>query len=69
LLLGGALFVAGFFGDAITFRAWVARGFGHFDFVRTAFFSSLSLFLGIEVIFSSVFLSMLGIARDTYIGE
>jgi glycosyltransferase involved in cell wall biosynthesis len=69
LILGAVLFIAGLFGDGIAFRLWAARGFGHFDFVRTAFFSSLSLFLGVEVIFSSVFLSMLGISRDTYIGE
>jgi len=33
------------------------------------FFCSLSFFLGIEILFSSVFLSMLGIHRGTYIGE
>ena len=69
LLLGLALLFLGFGGDAIAFRNWAARGFGHLDAVRTVFFCSLSLFLGIEVIFSSVFLSMLGISRDTYIGE
>lgn|SRR6266542_1958861 len=69
LLLGAALVVLGFTGDAIAFTQWAARGFGRLDAVRTVFFSSLSLFLGIEVIFSSMFLSMLGISRDTYIGE
>ncbi len=69
LLLGTALVTVGFAGDAIVFTQWAAGGFGHLDAVRTVFFSSLSLFLGIEVIFSSVFLSMLGISRDTYIGE
>jgi len=69
LLLGAALAVCGFFGDALVFRSWAAQGFGQLQAVRTVFFSSLSLFLGVEVIFSSVFLSMLGISRDTYIGE
>jgi glycosyltransferase involved in cell wall biosynthesis len=69
LLIGLALLILGVAGDAIAFHNWAARGFGHFDDVRTAFFCSLSLFLGVEVIFSSVFLSMLGISRDTYIGE
>jgi hypothetical protein len=32
-------------------------------------FWSLLLFLGLQTIFSSFFLSMLGISRDTYIGE
>lgn len=69
LLLGAGLAFAGFVGDALVFRSWAAQGFGQLQSVRTVFFSSLSLFLGIEVIFSSVFLSMLGISRDTYIGE
>src|SRR5579864_327940 len=69
LLLGAALFAVGVIGDAVVLLRWAARGFGHLYAVRTVFFSSLSLFLGIEVIFSSVFLSMLGISRDTYIGE
>lgn len=69
LLLGAALLVIGVTGDAIVFGLWAAQGFGHFNAVRTVFFCSLSLFVGIEVLFSSVFLSMLGISRDTYIGE
>ena len=69
LILGTILFLTGVAGDAIAFGAWAAHGFGQLERVRTVFFSSLSLFLGVEVIFSSVFLSMLGISRDTYIGE
>jgi len=69
LLLGAVLLLLGFIGDAVVFREWAATGFGHLQAVRTVFFSSLSLFLGIEIVFSSVFLSMLGISRDTYIGE
>jgi glycosyltransferase involved in cell wall biosynthesis len=69
LLFGLALLLIGLGGDAMAFRNWAASGFGHLDAVRTVFFCSLSLFLGVEVIFSSVFLSMLGISRDTYIGE
>jgi glycosyltransferase involved in cell wall biosynthesis len=69
LLVGGALTTVGFLGDAIVIARWAAEGFGHLYAVRTVFFCSLSLFLGIEIVFSSVFLSMLGISRDTYIGE
>lgn len=69
LLLGAALLILGLAGDAIVFAQWAAQGFGHFNAVRTVFFCSLSLFVGVEVLFSSVFLSMLGISRDTYIGE
>jgi glycosyltransferase involved in cell wall biosynthesis len=69
LLAGTALALAGFIGDSIVFWKWAAGGFGTLHPVRTVFFCSLSLILGIEVLFSSVFLSMLGINRDTYIGD
>jgi hypothetical protein len=69
LLLGAGLLATGLLGDALVLRKWAAHGYGHLDAVRTVFFCSLALFLGVEVIFSSLFLSMLGIARDTYIGE
>ncbi|HEV2383048.1 MAG TPA: glycosyltransferase family 2 protein [Terriglobia bacterium] len=69
LLLGLTLVAAGFAGDAIVFSQWTARGFGLLQPVRTVFLCSLSLLVGVEVLFSSVFLSMLGIHRDTYIGQ
>jgi glycosyltransferase involved in cell wall biosynthesis len=69
LLLGSGLTAAGFLGDTVVFWQWAAAGFGHVEPVRTVFFCSVSFFLGIEVIFSSVFLSMLGISRATYIGD
>ena len=69
LLLGGALALAGFAGDAVVLLQWASAGFGKLHAVRTVFLCSLSFFLGIEILFSSVFLSMLGISRDTYIGE
>lgn len=69
LALGASLFAFGAIGDGIIFRQWAQQGFGYLHPVRWVFFCSLSLFLGIEVTFSSVFLSMLGIARDTFIGE
>ena len=37
--------------------------------VRAVLFWSLWFFLGVQLIFSSFFLSMLGISRDTYIGD
>jgi glycosyltransferase involved in cell wall biosynthesis len=69
LLLGVALTIVGLLGNGIVFLQWASHGFGHVAAVRPVFFCTLSLCLGIEVIFSSVFLSMLGISRDTYIGE
>ncbi|MGH9397747.1 MAG: glycosyltransferase family 2 protein [Terriglobia bacterium] len=48
---------------------WIASGFGPLNEVRAVIFFSLWLLLGIQIIFSSFFLSMLGISRGTYIGD
>ena len=52
----------------VTWR-WAASGFGELHEVRQVLFWAMWLFLGVQVIFSSFFLSMLGISRGTYIGD
>src|SRR5438094_1202927 len=69
LMLGGILALAGFIGDTTAIWQWAANGFGHLSRVRTVFFCSLSFFVGVEILFSSVFLIILGINRSTYIGD
>jgi glycosyltransferase involved in cell wall biosynthesis len=69
LLLGAALASIGLLGDGALVWQWGHQGFGRLQPIRSVFFFSLSLFLGVEIVFSSIFLSMLGISRDTYIGE
>ncbi len=69
LLFGGAIFLAGFFGCAWITWQWAASGFGPLYEVRQILFWSMWLFLGVQIIFSSFFLSMLGISRETYIGD
>jgi glycosyltransferase involved in cell wall biosynthesis len=69
LLLGGALFLAGFAGCAWVTWQWAASGFGELHQVRQVLFWSMWLFLGLQVIFAAFFLSMLGISRDTFIGD
>jgi hypothetical protein len=69
LLLGGALFLIGFVGCAWITWQWAASGFGELHEVRQVLFWSMWLFLGMQVIFASFFLSMLGISRGTYIGD
>jgi glycosyltransferase involved in cell wall biosynthesis len=69
LLLGGALFLAGFAGCAWVAWKWAAGGFGPLQQVRQVLFWSMWLFIGVQVIFASFFLSMLGISRGTYIGD
>src|SRR5271165_850923 len=69
LLLGAAFFLAGFAGCAWIAWKWAASGFGPLYQVRQILFWSMWLFLGVQVIFSSFFLSMLGISRGTFIGD
>jgi glycosyltransferase involved in cell wall biosynthesis len=69
LLLGGTLFLAGLAGCAWVTWQWVKSGFGPLAQVRQVLFWSMWLFLGLQIIFASFFLSMLGISRGTYIGD
>jgi len=69
LLLGAFLALIGFSGDAWVFADWARSDFGPLNQVRAVLFWSLWFFLGVQLIFSSFFLSMLGISRDTYIGD
>jgi hypothetical protein len=69
LLLGGGLFLVGFSGCAWVTWQWAASGFGPLEEVRQVLFWSMWLFLGLQVIFASMFLSMLGISRGTFIGD
>ena len=48
---------------------WARGGFGRFDQMRAIIFFALWFFLGVQTIFSSFFISMLGISRGTYIGD
>ncbi|HTA60583.1 MAG TPA: glycosyltransferase family 2 protein [Candidatus Baltobacteraceae bacterium] len=69
LLIGGLIFFAGLIGCARITWGWVTGGFGPLYQIRQILFWSTWLFLGIQIIFSSFFLSMLGISRETYIGD
>ena len=69
LLVGGAVFLMGFAGCAWVTWQWAASGFGQLHQIRQVLFWSMWLFLGLQVIFASFFLSMLGISRETYIGD
>jgi hypothetical protein len=69
LFLGGALFLAGSGGCAWVMWQWAESGFGPLYQVRQVLFWAMWLFLGVQVIFASFFLSMLGISRGTYIGD
>jgi glycosyltransferase involved in cell wall biosynthesis len=69
LLLGGGLFLMGFAGCAWVTWQWAASGFGELHQIRQVLFWSMWFFLGLQMIFASFFLSMLGISRETFIGD
>lgn len=69
LAVGLVLFLAGLSGSLATAWRWAASGFGPLHELRIVIFWSMWMCLGVQVIFSSFFLSMLGISRDTYIGD
>lgn len=69
LFLGAALVLIGAGGSVWLLAEWIGTGLGRFDHVRLVIFFSVWFFLGVQVIFSSFFISMLGISRGTYIGD
>jgi glycosyltransferase involved in cell wall biosynthesis len=70
LLAGAIMFAVGFAGDAWVTWQWAAGGFGPMEYgLREVLFWSMWLFLGVQTIFASFFLSMLGISHGTYIGD
>ena len=69
LLLGAGLAAIGLVGCVWLLWQWMSSDFGRFDQLRLVIFFSMWLFLGVQVIFSSFFISMLGISRGTYIGD
>jgi len=69
LVLGSALALIGAGGSVWLLAAWIHSGLGRFDELRLVIFFSLWFFLGVQIVFSSFFISMLGISRGTYIGD
>jgi hypothetical protein len=69
LLFGGVVFLAGFAGCAWIAWHWATNSFGPLYEIRKALFWSMWVFLGVQIMFASFFLSMLGISRGTFIGD
>jgi glycosyltransferase involved in cell wall biosynthesis len=63
LMVGAALFLAGFILDAIILARWLASGRGALNAVRPAIQASTLIVIGAQTIFSSFFLSMLALPR------
>jgi hypothetical protein len=69
LIAGILLTLAGGSGALWLLWKWIASGFGPLYHVRVVIFLSLCFLLGVQVVFASFFISMLGISRGTYIGD
>jgi len=69
LVVGGGLALGGAGGAFWLLWKWAASDFGPFDQIRSVIFFSLWFFPRVQTIFSSFFISMLGISRGTYIGD
>jgi glycosyltransferase involved in cell wall biosynthesis len=69
LALGGLVCLTGAGGIGWVAYQWIRSHFGPLNEFRAAIFFSLWFLWGIQIIFSSFFLSMLGISRGTYIGD
>jgi hypothetical protein len=64
LLLGGAIALAGLVMIATIVGDWIGRGFGSLSQERIAILAATLLVLGIQIVFSSFLLSILGLRRE-----
>ena len=64
LLAGALVSLIGIVIDGIIVGTWINRGFGELSEERLLIFGSVLIILGLQAIFSSFFLSILGMARD-----
>jgi glycosyltransferase involved in cell wall biosynthesis len=64
LIAGAIVFLTGFVIDAVIVGVWINRGFGELSEERLLVLGSVLIILGLQVFFSSFFLSIIGLARD-----
>ena len=63
LLLGGAITLAGLAAATVIVAKWIDRGFGELSEQRLAVLAATLVIVGIQVVFSSFLLSILGLRR------
>jgi hypothetical protein len=63
LLLGGAFMFAGVVVGGIIVLTWIDRGFGQLSEERAAVLAATLLIVGLQIVFSSFLLSILGLRR------
>jgi hypothetical protein len=64
LMLGGAVALVGLAMIVVIVLDWIGRGFGSLSQERVAITAATLLVLGIQIVFSSFLLSILGLRRD-----
>jgi glycosyltransferase involved in cell wall biosynthesis len=63
LALGGAIGLAGFVIGAVIVGTWIGRGFGELSETRLALIAATLTIVGVQIVFSSFLLSILGLRR------
>lgn len=63
LLLGGAIGLAGLVIGAVIVITWIGRGFGELSETRLALIAATLMIVGVQIVFSSFLLSILGLRR------
>jgi hypothetical protein len=63
LALGGAIGFAGFVIGAVIVGTWIGRGFGELSETRLALIAATLMIVGVQIVFSSFLLSILGLRR------
>jgi glycosyltransferase involved in cell wall biosynthesis len=64
LIAGGLALLAGLVVGGIVVGTWIGRGFGELSEEKLAVFAAVLIIVGLQVIFSSFFLSLLGLRRE-----
>jgi hypothetical protein len=64
LVLGGAVALVGLAMTGVIALRWIGQGFGSLARERTAVLAATLLVLGVQVVFSSFLLSILGLRRE-----
>jgi len=65
LAIGGLILLAGLVTGGIIIGTWIGRGFGELSEEKLAVVAAVLTIIGLQVIFSSFFLSLLGLRRET----
>lgn len=69
LMVSAILFTVGLIGIIWSYVTWASQGFGILHDPRDLIFWLLWLLLGVQISFSSFFLSMIGVSRGIWIGD